>query len=71
MEALFTRTSRSATAPVSIEHVTCIPEIDISKEKAGQVLVSHVKPSGMAFDLVIITAGYFGTEIFEEPSWQE
>jgi len=64
-------TSRSATAPASTEHVTYIPGIDVSEETAGQELVSHVHSSGVTLDIVIITAGYFRTETFEEPSWQE
>ena len=63
-------TSRSA-APASISRVTYIPGIDISEETAGQELASQIKASGAILDIVIITAGYFATETFDEPSWQE
>lgn len=63
--------SRSATASMSTENVRYVPGIDIAKEKAGQDLVSRIKPSGAILDIVIVTAGYFGTETFDEPSWQE
>ncbi len=64
-------TSRSAKPPASTEQVKYIPGIDIAKETAGQELVSHMKSLGATLDIVIITAGYFRTETFEEPSWQE
>ena len=64
-------TSRSATAPASTEKVTYISGVDVAKETAGQELASHIKPFGVTLDIIIITAGYFATETFEEPSWQE
>lgn len=64
-------TGRSGTAPKVSKGVTYIPGIDIAKESAGRDLVSHIKPSGVGLDIVIITAGYFGTETFDEPSWDE
>ena len=63
--------SRSAIASITAENVTCVSGIDVANEKAGQDLVSHIKPSGAILDIVIITAGYFGTETFDSPSWQE
>ena len=63
--------SRSATSSDSTQNVTHVPGIDIAKETAGQDLAKHIKASGAILDVVIITAGYFGTETFEQPSWQE
>ncbi|KAI9879572.1 MAG: hypothetical protein M1830_008106 [Pleopsidium flavum] len=65
-------TTRSQETPKSTESkVTWIPSVDIASESAGLALVSHIKPKGSHLDIVIITAGYFGTESFEEPNWQD
>lgn len=64
-------TSRSENANFDPKNVTVIPGIDISLESAGAKLVSHLKKSQIKIDIVIITAGYFGTETLEEPKWDE
>ena len=64
-------TSRSGTSSGATENVTYVPGIDVAKETAGRDLADHIKKSGATLELVIITAGYFGTETFEKPSWQE
>ena len=64
-------TSRSATSLGATENVTHVPGIDVAKETAGQDLATCIKKSGATLDVVIITAGYFGTETLEQPSWQE
>lgn len=64
-------TSRSATTPESSKNITYIPNIDIATEEAGQQLAKQIKSSGKILDTVIITAGYFGTESFDEPSWKD
>ncbi|MCJ1226672.1 hypothetical protein MMC12_003325 [Toensbergia leucococca] len=64
-------TSRSSEAPTSRPDVTYIPRIDVASENAGPTLVSKLKPSVSKLDTVIITAGYFGKESFDEPRWEE
>lgn len=64
-------TSRSENADFDEKNITVIPGIDISSESAGTKLVSHLKNSQIELDIVIITAGYFGTETFDEPKWDE
>ena len=57
----------SSSTPASIRW---IPVIDVSSEAAGVKLATSCKNSG-PFDVVIITAGYFGTETFDQPKWDE
>lgn len=64
-------TSRSENALFNLKNVTVIPEIDLSLETAGAKLASHFKDTQIKIDIVIITAGYFGTETFDEPKWDE
>lgn len=64
-------TSRSAEAPKSIQNISYIAGIDVASETAGATLVSHLKPAKCSLDTVIITAGYFGTESFDEPKWAD
>lgn len=64
-------TSRSQ-APESKGSIIYIGGIDVATENAGQVLVSSLKHhSTSILDIVIITAGYFGTESFDQPSWEK
>lgn len=64
-------TSRSAEAPESTQNISYIPGIDVASESAGATLVSHLKPAKRSLATVIITAGYFGTESFDEPKWAD
>lgn len=64
-------TSRSENAPFNLKNVTVIPGIDLSLESAGAKLASHFKDTRTKLDVVIITAGYFGTETFDQPKWEE
>ncbi|KAI4284130.1 MAG: hypothetical protein L6R35_004975 [Caloplaca aegaea] len=64
-------TSRSQ-APESKGSIIYIGGIDVATENAGPALVSSLKHhSTSILDIVIITAGYFGTESFDEPSWEK
>ncbi|KAL8856339.1 MAG: hypothetical protein Q9178_007030 [Gyalolechia marmorata] len=63
-------TSRSQ-APKSKGSITYIGGIDVATEHAGPDLVGSLKESASNVDIVVIAAGYFGTESFNEPSWQE
>ena len=64
-------TSRSSSTADSSEHITYISGIDVALEDAGPSIVTQIKPSGKALDVVIITAGYFATETFEEPNFED
>ncbi|KAA6415216.1 MAG: hypothetical protein FRX48_01969 [Lasallia pustulata] len=64
-------TSRSAETPESTQNISYISGIDVASESAGATLVSHLKAAKRSPDTVIITAGYFGTESFDEPKWAD
>jgi len=69
-------TGRSAHAPESFKdsafkNVIFIPSIDVAKEQAGPELAKAIKSIAQTLDTVIITAGYFGTESFDQPSWDD
>ncbi|KAI4121282.1 MAG: hypothetical protein LQ338_006448 [Usnochroma carphineum] len=63
-------TSRSH-APETKRSINYIGGIDVATENAGPDLVSSLNKSVSNLDIVIITAGYFGTESFDEPSWEK
>ena len=54
------------TGPINI---TYISGIDVAKEDAGSKIVSTIKEQSL--QTVIITAGYFATESFDEPKWED
>jgi NAD(P)-dependent dehydrogenase (short-subunit alcohol dehydrogenase family) len=58
------RSSPPKDAPASIQWIT---GIDVSEEAAGRKLAEGLK--GQKQDGVIITAGYFGKESFDEPDY--
>lgn len=62
-------TARSDNHPASSPNVTYVPNIDIATESAGSDIASKVGKKSL--DIVIITAGYFGTETFDEPKWED
>ncbi|KAL8679109.1 MAG: hypothetical protein Q9186_004604 [Xanthomendoza sp. 1 TL-2023] len=55
----------------SKDSIFYIDGIDLATENAGPELVSILTESASRLDIVIITAGYFGTESFDEPSWEK
>lgn len=61
-------TSRSDKTPESSKNIEYIPNIDVAQEDAGQKLATHIGKKTL--DTVIITAGYFATESFDSPSWE-
>ena len=63
-------TSRSSTTPGSSDNITYIPNIDVALEDAGSFLVAQLKPTNKTLNIVIITAGYFATETFDEPNFE-
>ncbi|KAJ7679734.1 oxidoreductase [Mycena rosella] len=65
-------TARSATPPGSPSHpnITWIPAIDIAAESAGPALASAL-PVHAVVDTLVVCAGHFASESFEEPKWAE
>ena len=62
-------TARSNDPPEPGSNVTYVPNIDVGTEEAGSRMVSAIGKK--EFHTVIITAGYFGTESFDEPKWED
>ena len=62
-------TSRSENKQTT-KNVKWISGIDIATKEAGTKLADACE-SSKPIDVVIITAGYFATETFEEPKWEE
>ncbi|KAI9810908.1 MAG: hypothetical protein M1827_005767 [Pycnora praestabilis] len=60
-------TSRSKEPPKSTKNITWLPGIDVASETAGHVLYSYLEK--VELELVVITAGYFGTESFDKPDY--
>ncbi|KAL8690488.1 MAG: hypothetical protein Q9218_004078 [Villophora microphyllina] len=57
--------------PAIRPRTTFIGGIDVATERAGPHLVSVLKQYRMTLETVIITAGCFVTESFDEPSWKK
>lgn len=62
-------TARSEPPRDAPPEIKWIPNIDISEESAGSALVKSL--NGQKLDTVILTAGYFGKESFDELSWEK
>ncbi|KAJ6506980.1 hypothetical protein C8R45DRAFT_1090629 [Mycena sanguinolenta] len=60
-------TARASSPPTSPAHanITWIPSINIATESAGPALAAALPPS-VLLDIVVICAGYFVTESFDE-----
>ena len=63
-------TSRSETHEPSGSNIKWVSGIDVGIEEAGSKLAAASKDYG-SLDIVIITAGYFATESFDKPNWQD
>lgn len=65
-------TSRSSAPPEdsSESRVSWIQNIDVSQPNVGETLVSQL-PSSTKLSCVIVTAGYFGFETFDDPDWEK
>ncbi|KAL9085955.1 MAG: hypothetical protein Q9165_007317 [Trypethelium subeluteriae] len=63
-------TARSTSAPQESASfpITWIGNVDVSTESAGKTITDSLK--GVQLDTVIITAGYFGKESFDEPNFE-
>lgn len=65
-------TTRSSTVPSSSSQVQWITSIDLSQSGCGEDLAIRLKKENAKIDTVIITAGYFGTESFDDgPDWDK
>ncbi|KAF1987626.1 NAD(P)-binding protein [Aulographum hederae CBS 113979] len=66
-------TTRSADTPSSpkADNIKWIPSIDVASPSAGKTLASTLSEEKAALDIVVITAGYFATESFDEPDWDK
>ena len=62
-------TARSSNHPESSFNINYISDVDIATEQAGPAIASGI--GNKSLDTVIITAGYFGTESFDEPKWED
>lgn len=62
-------TARSDKHPASSSSITYISGIDVAKEDAGSKIASAVGKTTL--HTIIITAGYFATESFDEPKWED
>ena len=62
-------TSRSGNSEEPSGNIKWISGVDVASESAGSKLAAESRGSG-PFNVVIITAGYFGTESFDEPDWE-
>ena len=61
-------TSRSSKTEASSDNIKWVSDIDVAQESAGSKLAAAVK-SANSIDVLIIAAGYFATESFDEPNW--
>ena len=64
-------TSRSSKTPQATPKIYYIENIDIAEAAAGLSVAAAIKESNKTIDIVIITAGYFATETFDEPNFDK
>jgi short-subunit dehydrogenase len=62
-------TSRKAPPSDANPKVKWVEGVDIGTEGAGDVVVKQI-PSGEKIDVLIVSAGFFGKESFDEPDWK-
>lgn len=63
-----TGTARSNPAKDAPDNVQWISGVDVAEEAAGRKIAEGLK--GQKQDIVIISAGYFGKESFDEPDFE-
>lgn len=63
-------TARSSIPDSAPKNVEWIKGIDLTKEDAAKTLTSGIS-KGTKIDIVIVSAGFFGKESFDEPSWKD
>lgn len=65
-------TARGSISEDATTNVKWIRDIDLMHESAASTLIKGLKDqSAGKQDIVIISAGYFGKESFDEPSWDK
>ena len=67
-------TTRKGSAPTNLNpKIQWVKGLDVSQESCGRALVNGLRELGVKeLDIVIVTAGYFATESWEEgPKWEE
>jgi short-subunit dehydrogenase len=63
-------TSRKDSPPDEQDSIKWITKVDVGTPSAGPTVASGL-PSGVKIDTLIVSAGFFGTESFEKPSWED
>jgi short-subunit dehydrogenase len=63
-------TSRKDTAPEGEGSIKWITKVDVGTPSAGPTVAAGL-PSGITIDTLIVSAGFFGKESFEKPSWED
>jgi len=61
-------TSRKDSAPEEKRSISWITGVDVGTPTAGTAIASQVSTK---IDILIISAGFFGKESFENPSWED
>ncbi|KAF2816118.1 NAD(P)-binding protein [Mytilinidion resinicola] len=65
-------TARSSNPPSDDKNLSYIPSIDLSTPDAGPNLIKYLEAHSItSLDIIVVTAGYFVTETFEEPSFDK
>jgi NAD(P)-dependent dehydrogenase (short-subunit alcohol dehydrogenase family) len=66
-------TTRASKTPDTPKHdkIRWLLKVDISESDVGDTLTAQIIPDGKTLDTVIVNAGYFGLESFDEPDWQK
>jgi NAD(P)-dependent dehydrogenase (short-subunit alcohol dehydrogenase family) len=63
-------TARNTPPQKHDEFVKWIGDVDLSTEQAGLNIVAKYEEDA-PFDILVLTAGYFGLESFEKPDWEK
>jgi short-subunit dehydrogenase len=70
-------TTRSSNPPSSFptssnnKKIRWLLNVDISQSDIGSTLTTQLRPDNVTLDVVVVSAGYFGFESFDEPDWEK
>ena len=67
-------TSRKSAPHSNLDRIKWISSVDLTQESSAKTLIDGLHKAGAAdtqLDIVNISAGYFGKESYDEPSWSE